>query len=245
MKITSVLMSLSVVGYLTFGTPLRSSEPQKFLYVALGASDATGVGAGSATHGYVLLIEAALAQQFPELAFVNLGIAGARLEVIREQLRNAKEMRMSPQLVTLWTGANDLVHGDDPQMFQATLRTVLRMLREQKTNVIVIGNLPDLPQLPLFRQHPSPMVTCARVEAFNRAIEMEARAVGALLVDLSVQPVRDELIFHDGFHPNEAGHQELAELFLSVIRAKLGVEAGLSAVGQTPVACSSEDRRCF
>ena len=80
-------------------------------------------------------------------------------------------------------------------------------------------------RLPRFQRAPDPRVTLARVNAYNEAIAQEARDVKASVVDLFVQPVREELIFDvDGFHPNDAGHREIARLFLQAIFAKLGVK---------------------
>ena len=79
-------------------------------------------------------------------------------------------------------------------------------------------------QLPRFRSNPSPAVTIERVRAFNRAIEQEAKDVDAPVVNLFAQPVREDLVFDlDGFHPNDAGHREIARLFLEAIRLKLGL----------------------
>jgi lysophospholipase L1-like esterase len=85
--------------------------------------------------------------------------------------------------------------------------------------------LPDHTQLPRFRNNPSPAVTIERVRAFNRAIEQEAKEVDAPVVNLFAQPVRDDLVFDlDGFHPNDAGHREIARLFWEEIRLKLGLK---------------------
>ena len=87
------------------------------------------------------------------------------------------------------------------------------MLREDVSPNIVIGNLPDLTRLPRFQRVPDPRVTVARVNAYNEAIAQEARNVKASVVNLFAQPVREELIFDvDGFHPNDAGHREIARL---------------------------------
>jgi lysophospholipase L1-like esterase len=45
------------------------------------------------------------------------------------------------------------------------------------------------------------------------------------VVNLFAQPVREDLVFDlDGFHPNDAGHREIARLFLEEIRLKLGLK---------------------
>jgi len=156
---------------------------------------------------------------------VNLGVPGARVDLIKEQVRIATQVNTKANLVTVWTGTNDLVRGDDPKTFQEDLRFVLQNVRRSISKTIVVANLPDLTQLPRFRSDPSPAVTIGRVQAFNRAIEQEARAVDASLVNLFAQPVRDDLVVDlDGFHPNDAGHREIARLFLQVILPKLGVK---------------------
>jgi acyl-CoA thioesterase-1 len=81
-----------------------------------------------------------------------------------------------------------------------------------------VANLPDLTQVPRFRTSPSPTVTAARIDAFNRAIAEEIRSAGASLVDLHASAIRDDLVFDaDGFHPTNAGHQEIALQFLRLI----------------------------
>lgn len=196
----------------------------EFVYMALGASDATGVGALPLTEGYVYLIDRELERRIPGVFLINLGVPGARIDLIKEQVRVAKQLGTRANLVTLWTGANDLVHGDDPRTFQEDLRFLLHAVRDSISKNIVVANLPDLTQLPRFQTTPNPTVTLDRVKAFNRVIEQEAASVDASIVNLFAKPVREELIFDiDGFHPNDAGHRELARLFLEVILPRLGL----------------------
>src|SRR5690348_17330359 len=72
-------------------------------YVALGASDAVGVGSNSpGSQGYVPLIAARLAKGSH---LINLGISGIRLhEAISKELPLA--IATSPDLVTIWLVAN-------------------------------------------------------------------------------------------------------------------------------------------
>ena len=196
-------------------------RPIQYIYLALGASDATGVGALPLTEGYVYLIARELDRQIHGVFLVNLGVPGARIDLIKEQARVAKQLGTKADLVTLWTGANDLVNGDDPKQFQQELRGLLGIVKEHISRTIVVANLPDLTMLPRFRTSPNPSVTPARIEAFNRAIAEETRSAGGALVDLHASPVRDDLVFDvDGFHPNNAGHREISRQFLQVILPK-------------------------
>jgi acyl-CoA thioesterase I len=187
-------------------------KPIEYIYLAFGASDATGVGAVPLTDGYVYLIARELDRQMHGVFLVNLGVPGARIDLIKDQASVAKELGTKADAVTLWTGANDLVNGDDPKSFQEQLRGLLRMVMQDLSRTLVVVNLPDLTMLSRFRTSPSPSVTPARIEAFNRAIAEETRSAGAALVDLHASPIRDELVFDvDGFHPTTAGHQEIAK----------------------------------
>lgn len=225
---TQRLIAIVVVIFSCFGlwacTKTPRDEKIEFVYLGLGASDAAGVGAFPLTEGYVYLIKRELDRHFPGVALINLGIPGARINLIKEQVRLATQVRMKANLVTLWTGGNDLVHGDDPLKFQEDLRFILRNLQKKVSDVIVIANLPDLTQLPRFQRNPNPHVTIERVMAFNRAIEEEALSSGAFVVNLFAQPVRDDLVFDiDGFHPNDAGHREIAHHFSQEVLPALGV----------------------
>src|SRR6476620_1103159 len=105
-------------------------KPIEYIYLAFGASDATGVGAVPLTDGYVYLIARELDRQMHGVFLVNLGVPGARIDLIKEQARVAKQLGTKADLVTLWTGANDLVNGDDPKEFQQLLRGLLGIVKK-------------------------------------------------------------------------------------------------------------------
>src|SRR3989475_10185661 len=77
-------------------------------YVALGASDAVGVGSNQpGSQGYVPLVAAHLPKGSH---MINLGISGERLHnALSEELPIA--LSTSPELVTVWLVANDFVGG--------------------------------------------------------------------------------------------------------------------------------------
>lgn len=210
-----ILLLCGWVGPACTGTQERGIE---FVYLALGASDATGVGAVPLSEGYVYLIQRDLDRRLPRVLLLNLGVPGARTAVIMEQARLARQGGIAADLVTLWTGANDLISGEDPQRFRHELRALVSLVKEDLSDTVVMATLPDLTQLPRFRERPSPSVTHERLVLFNRVIAQEAGRAEARLVDLFASPMREELVFGpDGFHPNNAGHREIARLFLHAI----------------------------
>ena len=89
--------------------PLRSAreKPKPLRYVAIGASETWGVGAGDQ-----------LREAWPQVfyreglprhtAFVNLAVPGTTVdEALTQQLPYARELR--PDLVTVWLNVNDII----------------------------------------------------------------------------------------------------------------------------------------
>lgn len=189
-------------------------------YVAIGASDATGVGADPIDSGYVYVIEDGLEDQCgtgdEESELQNLGIPGLDADEIADtELPIAT--KLDPDVVTVFTGGNDIVGGRDPAAFETDLAKILGDLRDHTNAILFVANLPDMTQLPEFQTDPDPDVTPERVAAFNAAIERQAQASGATLVDLFSQPVQANYVAGDGFHPSNEGHRAIAEQFLAQI----------------------------
>lgn len=216
--VATILAGCVVLALAGCGGVPRDLKLRETFYLALGASDATGVGAVPLTNGYVYRIKRELEKHFSRVELLNLGVPAARIGLIKDELNVALRLGVKPHLVTLWTGANDLIAGGDPQAFEAELRTILQRLHNETTAAIVMANLPDLTKLPRFRENPSPVVTLVRVQAFNEAIARQARANKVLVVNLFAQELSDALVWDlDGFHPNNDGHRVIAELFLKLI----------------------------
>lgn len=186
-------------------------------YVAIGASDATGIGADPPTRGYVFQIEDGLeADTGEDVELINLGIPGAEIQQMKDFELPAAEVA-DPDLVTIWAGGNDIVSGTSPESFAEDLDTILSTLRNETTAFIVIGNLPDLTQLPRFQEDPDPDVTGARIAAYNSVIAEAAARYSVPVVQLSDTAPTDVLVSSDGFHPSTEGHEKIAQEFLQVI----------------------------
>jgi lysophospholipase L1-like esterase len=201
------------------------------LYTALGASDAVGIGAQPITRGYVYRVRDGLDSRLKTVNLINLGIPGAEIDRIAESARAFLQARGRPEIVTLWTGANDIIGGRLVADFEPDLGNLLARLRADTEAVVAIANVPDLTRLPRFRTRPEPAVTGERVRAFNEAIARQATRYRAPLVDLFAQPVETELVSDvDGFHPSNDGHARIAQLFLDTLLRVLG-EAPVRVAG--------------
>jgi acyl-CoA thioesterase I len=202
----------------------RPEPPGRLVYLALGASDAAGVGAEPITRGYVFQIAEELDDRIDVVLLTNLAVPGANTEQLDQALELFLESDVEPGLVTVWTGANDLIRGEDADDFEDELENIFERLRDQTDGVIVAANIPDLTELPRFRDEPDDDVTQERVEEFNEAIAAQAEDYDVLVVDLHAQPVEDDLVSdEDGFHPNNEGHRQIADQFLAVILPALGL----------------------
>ncbi len=206
-------------------TPTQPVSAQQLLdgpvtYVALGASDAVGLGSKQpATQGYVPL----LAKHLPQGShLVNLGVSGIRLhEALKEELPRA--LAAQPKLITIWLVANDFVGKVPYASYMHDLNTLLQQLRAGTKARIVMANLPDLTLLPAFAkltaQQKATMLT--EIKRWNAAIASIAAHYTVTLLDLfarqSLITAHPEYVSADGFHPSAAGYAELANLFWQAI----------------------------
>jgi lysophospholipase L1-like esterase len=190
-------------------------------YVALGASDAVGVGSTQpAMQGYVPL----LFKRLPAGShLLDLGISGIHLhEALTQELPIA--LSTSPQLVTIWLVANDFVAGVTYSSYMHDLDTLLEQLHRQTHAAIVMANLPDLSLLPTFANSTAAQKTQMRqaIVQWNAGIATLAAHYGVTLVDLFGQrsqlTAHPEYISGDGFHPSSLGYAQLANLFWQAIQ---------------------------
>lgn len=196
------------------GQQLLSGGP--VTYVALGASDAVGVGSNKpGSQGYVPL----LAEHLPSGSHtLNLGISGIRLHAaLQRELPLA--LSASPRLITIWLVANDFVGGVLYDSYMQDLDTLLQQLRSNTHARIVMANLPDLTRLPRFAhisaQQKATMLTA--IKRWNSGIAASAAHYMVAVVDLFAQEsqltTHPEYVSGDGFHPSPAGYVQLANSF--------------------------------
>ncbi|HEV2660183.1 MAG TPA: GDSL-type esterase/lipase family protein, partial [Ktedonobacteraceae bacterium] len=208
-------------------TPSQPISAQQVLtspitYVALGASDAVGVGANQpASQGYVPLLTRKLPQGSH---LINLGVSGIHLhDALNEELPLA--LSTSPQLITIWLVANDFVANVPYTSYMQDLNTLLSRLRAGTQARIAMANLPNLTLLPSFARldarQKAAMVSS--IKHWNTGIASMAARYHVTLVDLQTQnsllTAHPEYISSDGFHPSSAGYVQLANLFWQAIKA--------------------------
>jgi acyl-CoA thioesterase-1 len=190
-------------------------------YVALGASDAVGIGSNiPGSQGYVPLVAAHLPKGSH---LINLGISGIQLhEALSQELPLA--LTTSPNLITIWLVANDFIGGVTYDNYLHDLNTLLQQLQVSTRARVVMANLPDLTRLPAFANESSSQKfqMLLAIQQWNRSIAQLAKKYGVVLLDLFSQGSRltahPEYISGDGFHPSPSGYVQLANYFWQAIR---------------------------
>jgi acyl-CoA thioesterase-1 len=216
--VTAVLC-FSLLALQLSGCSTTPRQAQDILYLAVGASDALGIGASPLRNGYVYRIRDGLEEQTRRnVRLLNLGIPNGTTRELGQGLQMGLGKELKSDLVTIWTGANDLVRGQAPEDFENDLSALLKELRDRNPSFVVIADIPDLTKSPRFRARPSPTVTANRLAAFNRVIEKQANSFNVPIVRLSREEITDDLVSEiDGFHPSDRGHRQIAQLFLKII----------------------------
>lgn len=202
-------------------TPTITTSPDKpLVYVALGASDAVGVGSDTpSSQGYVPLLTAHLPKGSHAL---NLGVSGIHLrEALSAELPLA--LSSSPDLITIWLVANDFIGGVAYNDYMQDLATLLSHLHSGTHARIFMADLPDLTRLPAFSNYTAAQKASmlAQIVRWNTGIAQQATHYGVTLVDLfkhgSEITAHPDYISGDGFHPSPAGYARLADVFWQAI----------------------------
>lgn len=201
---------------------VRQAHPA-LTYVAIGASDAFGIGTDDPDRqAWPTDLAAQLGTPGAGVHLINLGIPGATVaSALQTELPIALDSR--PEDVTVWLAVNDYTDGIALDTYRAQLAQLLDALRAGLPHArIAVGNIPNLTFVPYFWDaDPGPLL--AAVQAWNRAIAADCAAAHVSLVDLyggwqelSQHP---EYFSSDGFHPSAAGAARLAQLFAAALQS--------------------------
>ena len=202
--------------------PLTGTAPGpragELTYVALGASDAFGVGTSDPDRqNWPNDLTDELG---PNVHLINLGLPGATLaQATRDELPIALEAH--PDLVTIWLAVNDFAANLDLATYRQQLTDLLATLRARTHAHVYVANLPNLSLVPYFSAEDSPDFR-ARVQAWNAAIATACAGAGANLVNLAAGwedlANNQDYISDDGLHPSTIGALAIAHTFAAAIR---------------------------
>ena len=202
---------------------MSEMKPGPIVYVALG--DSTGSGVGARDGGYVARLFRRLLEHRIGSELANLCVSGATTEdVLRRQLQSGVDN--SPDLVTLGIGINDIGHGFTIEQFAKNYDEILTMLKQKTSAEIVVTNIPDVssaPRIPASMREEYQR----QIERFNERLEEIARGHQVTIFDIFTitrreLPSHPEYFSSDGFHPSDEGYELWAKQMWPTLAAVIG-----------------------
>ena len=203
----------------TTPTPTPSASPA-VRYVAIGASDAVGIGATDPATGSWPARVAALLPAGS--AFVNLGVSGSvAIQAKDAQLPGA--IAQKPTMVSIWLAVNDMNATIQPASYKEALGAIVDGLVARTDAKIFLGNVPDVRGVPAYKDADKNALF-QQITAYNDVIAQIVRSAPGRVfsVDLftgSAPLVSTITVSGDGFHPSDDGYKLIAERFITAMRA--------------------------
>jgi len=170
-----------------------------------------GLARGS---GWVAVLQARLAPEFPQLAWRNASISGDTTSGGLTRLPQALA-QTQPGVVILELGANDALRGLPLDLTRANLARMIELSRQAGARVVLVGM-----QIP-------PNYGKVYSEAFRGLFPDLAREYDVALAPFLLDGVATNrsLFQADGIHPNEAAQPVLADNVEPALRAALQHDA--------------------
>lgn len=199
------------------GQATQTNTRYTLTYVAIGASDAFGVGTEDPDRqSWPTQLAARLGDH---VHLINLGIPGETADqALLDELPIALDAQ--PDVLTVWLGVNDFADGVPLATFSQQMGSLFSALRQGTHARIVAGNLPDLTLLPRFFGYRADTLR-TDIGRWNAAIANLCARYGITLVDVfggwSELAQHPEYISDDGLHPSALGAQRLAGMFAAAL----------------------------
>lgn len=184
-----------------------------FVFVALGDSTIEGVGASVPHKSFSHLVYLKIKNKIKHAVFHNFGLGGARVFDLHKKLDHV--IRLSPHLILLSVGANDILRLTHSKDFNRHYRHVIKRLSQETKARLIINNIPDLTLLPRFPGILKPYLK-QKIHENNNVIRRYAKATKGILIDLYKESKTlwrvKGILSKDGLHPSDIGHSIWAEL---------------------------------
>jgi lysophospholipase L1-like esterase len=189
-----------------FAAALKERKSARIL--AIGSSSTAGVGATSNGKTYPSQLEAILetALKGVDIQIINRGVSGEVAEIAAERIPSEVAIN-KPDLVLWQLGTNDALLRISPEEFEATVRSTIRWLKENKIDIVLVG-----------MQYTPRLARDANSTAIRGSLQRAASAENVLYVRrydamrfISQTHANLELLSRDNFHLNDLGYQCMAE----------------------------------
>ncbi|MCW8869365.1 MAG: arylesterase [Proteobacteria bacterium] len=191
------------------------AEPQhsEFVIMALGDSLTEGLGVDE-NHNYPALLQQKLHDDgFQNVEVVNAGLSGETSTGLVNRLDWV--MQLKPDLTLLNIGANDAMRGLDLALTEQNIRTIIKTLRNNDSDVILAG-------MEIYDNLGREYVTGFKAMYPRIAEDMDVTFIPFFLQGVAGQPQYNQA---DGIHPNLAGYQVIVENnILPVVKQHLDIK---------------------
>ena len=207
-------------------SPLRNTaaklEKDHILKIlAIGSSSTAGVGASDRQHNYPSQLEGILEKVWKDAAItvINRGISGEVAAATSDRLKS-EAARIRPDLILWQLGTNDALSHVRVEDFEETVRSTVRMLKQNNIDVVLVG----LQYTPKFAHDES-------YTAIRRSLNQIAEQEGLLYVRryqamefIARTKANLQYMADDNFHLNDLGYQCMAEHIAQAVVANLFVK---------------------
>jgi len=189
--------------------------------LAIGSSSTAGAGATSRGKSYPARLESILEQALKgvDIEIVNRGVAGEVAEIAADRIRSEVAVK-KPDLVLWQLGTNDALTRVPPEAFETEVRDLLRWLKDNNTDVVLIG-----------QQYTSRLArdpSYAAIRAVLQRLAAEEKILYVRRYDAMRYIIEAhaslELMARDNFHLNDLGYQCMAEHVAHALIASLFIK---------------------
>jgi len=187
---------------------LKSHLP---LWVVMGDSMSQGIGASELHKGWVGQALDMLHHQGKDYAIINLSKSGARVEdVLYSQLPALKALHITPAVITVLVGSNDLLS----LKYRLKLRADLQRLLNELPKGTIVGNIFNRPSTRL----PFRLIFMHKLASdLLLKIAVQRKLVVVPLDEVFKTPWNGKLA-PDRFHPNDHGYTGIAHAFVNAMQ---------------------------
>jgi lysophospholipase L1-like esterase len=185
---------------------LQKSQTVRIL--AIGSSSTAGVGATSNGMSYPSQLEQILehALKGVNIEIVNRGVTGEVAETTAERIKSEVVVNR-PDLVLWQLGTNDALARVDAADFEATVRSIIRWLKENRIDVVLVG-LQYTPRYARDANYSAIRGSLQRIAAEEKILYVRRYDAMRFIAQAHANL---QLMSRDNFHLNDLGYQCMAE----------------------------------
>jgi lysophospholipase L1-like esterase len=201
-------------------------------YLALGDSYTIGTGASGKRHNYPSILAGRLSKAIGrKVSLTNPAVNGfTTLDLIANELGYVD--RLTPVLVTILIGVNDIVQGRTPEQYRTSLVRIydkVGALGLSSGRVVAIS-IPNWSEVPAAKNFGEQAALRRLTDTFNSIAQREAETGGFTWIDItavSTSAMEDPgWISSDQLHPGDAQYAAWADVIWNVVREPWSSEAG-------------------